>query len=371
MIAESNKKTKFEDYYKLIESLGRKPIQPQSCGTFVAVGMEISTRKLYAVKLMQKSVTEADSFGAKQLDSSGMKTIGHLLNLDHKHLVKLRETFETPFSLHIVVELANGEQLFRRLTEFPVYNEKMIVHYFRQVVDGIRYLHEYGIIHRNLKPENILLSTRKPDAIVKITDYSPQSFTTGDLDLELVCVTTIFCAPELLLSRRYDKAVDLWALGILLYIMLCGSDPYKSKTNSDLYYAILHCDIELQSTIWKSISSSGKDVVKRLLMIDPKFRIITPYLLKHQWFIEGNKSIQHLDLVQENLDSFNKQRSEKYSNMEYKQEDWITSEYLKLPRRNSKSIPMEESDEDIKPETVAHKRIDQPLLKESPKTTDE
>ncbi|CAH8555820.1 unnamed protein product [Schistosoma turkestanicum] len=307
---------------------------------------------------MQKNATEADRFGVKILDYSGMKTIGHLLNLDHRNVAKIKEIFETSISLHIVVELAVGEQLFRRLTEFPVYSEKTIAHYFKQMVDGIRYLHEYGIIHRNLKPENILLSTRKSNAIVKITDYSPQSFTTGDLDLELVCLTTIFCAPELLLSRRYDKAIDLWALGILLYIMLCGSDPYKSKTDSDLYYAILHRDIEFKSASWKSISLSAKDAVKRLLMIDPKQRITTPHLLKHQWFVEGNRNKEHLDSAQENLANFNKQRSEKYSNIQYDEpEDWITSEYLKLPRRNSKSTPIEIDDEDFKPVTVVFKKL--------------
>ncbi|VDO50251.1 unnamed protein product [Schistosoma margrebowiei] len=249
----------------------------------------------------------------------------------------------------------------RKLTKMPVYNEKTVGYYFRQVVEGIRYLHEYGIIHKNLKPENILLSTRDSDAIVKITDYSPQLFTTSDLDLEMVCLTTTLCAPELLLSRCYDKTIDLWALGILLYIMLSGDDPYKSKSGSDLYRAILHCDIEFKSPSWKSISLDAQDVVKRLLVVDPKLRIITPHLLNHQWFIMINENEKHLDLVQEKLEHFNKQRSEKYFDIEYEQ-DWITCEYMKLPQRRTETVLPKVYDEDVEAETVIEKDGDDIVL---------
>ncbi|CAH8575497.1 unnamed protein product [Schistosoma intercalatum] len=312
--------------------------------------MERRTKMFYAVKVIQKKLTSPEK-----------KNIGHLLKLDHQNVAKLKEVFETSFSLHIVVEFANGEELFRRLTKMPMYNEKTVGYYFRQVVDGIRYLHEYGIIHKNLKPENILLNTRDSDAIVKITDYSPQLFTTSDLDLEMVCLTTTFCAPELLLSRCYDKAIDLWALGILLYIMLCGDDPYKSKSGSDLYRAILHCDIEFKSPSWKSISLDAQDVVKRLLVVDPKLRIITPHLLSHPWFIMLDENEKHLDSVQEKLGHFNKQRSEKYFGIEY-EEDWITCEYMKLPQRSTETVLPNVYDEDVEAETVIDKDCDDIIL---------
>uniref|UniRef100_A0A094ZRP8 Calcium/calmodulin-dependent protein kinase type IV n=1 Tax=Schistosoma haematobium TaxID=6185 RepID=A0A094ZRP8_SCHHA len=323
--------------------------------------MERRTKMFYAVKVIQKKVTKLDCLNIKQLTSPEKKNIGHLLKLDHQNVAKLKEVFETSFSLHIVVEFANGEELFRRLTKMPVYNEKTVGYYFRQVVDGIRYLHEYGIIHKNVKPENILLNTRDSDAIVKITDYSPQLFTTSDLDLEMVCLTTTFCAPELLLSRCYDKAIDLWALGILLYIMLCGDDPYKSKSGSDLYRAILHCDIEFESPSWKSISLDAQDVVKRLLLVDPKLRIITPHLLNHPWFIMLDENEKHLDSVQEKLEHFNKQRSEKYFDIEYEQ-DWITCEYMKLPQRSTETVLPKVYDENVEAETVIDKDCDDIVL---------
>ncbi|CAH8596208.1 unnamed protein product [Schistosoma bovis] len=170
----------------------------------------------------------------------------------------------------------------------------------------------------------------------------------------MVCLTTTFCAPELLLSRCYDKAIDLWALGILLYIMLCGDDPYKSKSGSDLYRAILHCDIEFKSPSWKSISLDAQDVVKRLLVVDPKLRIITPHLLSHPWFIMLDENEKHLDSVQEKLEHFNKQRSEKYFGIEY-EEDWITCEYMKLPQRSTETVLPNVYDEDVEAETVIDK----------------
>ncbi|KAH8858433.1 Calcium/calmodulin-dependent protein kinase type IV [Schistosoma japonicum] len=290
--------------------------------------MDRSTKLLYAAKVMKKKV---NSMGKK-------RTIGQLLNVDHKNLVRLKEVFETSLSLHLVVELAYGEELFHRLSKVSVYTEKTVLYYFRQIVDGIKYLHEYEIIHRNLKPENVLLSTRDNDAIVKITDYCPHLFTTEDLDMELVCYTTTFCAPEILISRRYDKSIDLWALGVLLYIMLCGNSPFKSKTGSDLYRAILHNDIDFEFGHWKSISLNAQDVVKRLLMPDPKSRIITPYLINHSWFIELNENEQHFDSVKTNLEHFNKQRAANYFSIEEEKEDWFISEYAQLPRRSSESI---------------------------------
>ncbi|KAK4468369.1 hypothetical protein MN116_008161 [Schistosoma mekongi] len=344
LIVESNKTVVFEDYYELTESLGRKPIQPKCSGSFVSICIDRSTKLRYAAKVMQKRV---NSIGKK-------RTIGQLLTIDHKNLVRLKEVFETPLSLHLVVELACGEELFHRLTKVPVYTEKTVLHYFRQIVDGIKYLHEYEIVHRNLKPENVLLSTRDNDAIVKITDYCPQLFTTEDLDMELVCYTTTFCAPELLISRRYDKSIDLWALGILLYIMLYGDSPYKSKTGSDLYRAILHNDIDFESAQWKLITFNAQDVVKRLLITDPKLRIITPYLINHSWFIELNEIEQHLDSVQANLEHFNKQRAANYFSIEDEKEDWFTSEYAKLPRRSFESTPMKLHD-DMKVEKIDDK----------------
>ncbi|CAH8577167.1 unnamed protein product [Heterobilharzia americana] len=340
LIVESNKTAKFEDYYELSKSLGRKPLQSQGSGSYVAVCIERGTNTCYASKVMQKKMTSAEK----------KNSIGHLLKVDHKNLVRLKEVFETPLSLYLITELAYGGELFQRLTKFPVYNEKIIVNYFRQIVNGIRYLHEYGIIHRNLKPENILLSSRENDAIVKITDYSPQLFTTEDLDIELVCFMTTFCAPELLLSRRYDKTIDLWALGILLYIMLSGNDPYQSKTGSDLYCAILHCDVDYKSDPWQMIGLNAQDAVKKLLVVDPQLRIITPHLLNHSWLSGIDEHEQHLDSVQKNLELFNKQRSETLNclNTEQGQADWITCEYSKLPRRSTISIEMKEESVDIK-----------------------
>ncbi|CAH8861922.1 unnamed protein product [Trichobilharzia szidati] len=313
----------------------RKPLQPYGSGSYVAICIERGSKMCYAAKVMQKKVISIER----------KRNIGQLLKLDHKNLVRLKEVFETPNSLYLVIELADGGELFQRLTKFPVYNEKTILVYFRQMINGIKYLHEYGIIHRNLKPENILLSSRENDAIVKITDYSPQLFTTEDLDMELVCFMTTFCPPELLLSRRYDKAVDLWALGILLYIMLTGNDPYQSKTGSDLYHAILHCDIDYKSDPWKLISLNAQDAVKRLLVTDPQFRIITPNLLKHSWLNGIDEHEQHLHSVQKNLEQFNKQRTERLNGLSIEsgiEEDWLTDEYVKLPRRSS--VPAEDKE---------------------------
>ncbi|KAA3673625.1 calcium/calmodulin-dependent protein kinase IV, partial [Paragonimus westermani] len=156
----------------------------------------------------------------------------------------------------------------------------------------------------------ILLSSRAQDAVIKIADASLSTFFTEDVDVELVCCNPIFCAPELLTSRKFDKAYDLWSLGVLLYIMLSGCDPYYPKSNGDLYRAILTGDIQYPDSLWNGISRTGRDTAKQLLVLDTNQRHTTAQLLNHNWLTDDHILEVHLSATQKRLEEFRLNRQE-------------------------------------------------------------
>ncbi|CAL8083857.1 unnamed protein product [Calicophoron daubneyi] len=299
VIKESNKTVPFEEIYEVIKELGRRPFQPMGCTSFVAACLERGTKYRFAVKIYQKRIASLDP----------PREVAVLLKLKHENIIRIKEVFESQLSLSVVMELNSGEELFRRLQNVSEYSEQLIAGYFRQIVEAIRFLHEYGIVHKNLKPENILLDSLQPDAIVKITDANIDKFLLHDMDIELVCCNVIYCAPELLLSRKFDKTFDLWSLGIILHIMLCGSDPYYPKLDSDLYRSILNGQIEYTSTAWNMISWNGKDAVKRLLVLNPPQRALTTEILKHPWVTGEQARATHLEQIKLNMKQFNIRRA--------------------------------------------------------------
>ncbi|KAA0189662.1 Calcium/calmodulin-dependent protein kinase type IV [Fasciolopsis buskii] len=236
-----------------------------------------------------------------------------MLKLQHENIVRLKEVFETDVSIYVVMEHVNGEELFKRLADLPFYTEQIVAHYFRQITNGIRYLHEYGIVHRNLKAslycENILLSSSRPEAVVKIADAGLNLFVLEDMDVELVCCNTIYCPPELLLSRKFDKTFDMWSLGLILYIILSGSDPFYPKTDEDLFRAVLLGEIQYSNEAWDQVSLNGKDAVKRLLVVDPQQRALTTDILQHPWVKGDHATTEHLVVGQRRLGEFNIRRA--------------------------------------------------------------
>ncbi|GAA56736.1 calcium/calmodulin-dependent protein kinase type IV [Clonorchis sinensis] len=284
----------------------RRAYQPNGSGSYVAACIERGTKYLFATKALQKKV-------------------------------RLREVFETSAFLYLVYEFVDGEQLFHRLSELKDYTEMTIAGYFRQIVEGLRYLHEYGIVHKNLKPENLVLSSRDENAVVKITDAALHNFMIEDMDIEVLCCNTIFCAPELLTSRIFDKTFDLWALGIILHIMLCGSDPYFPKADAELYRAILNGELLFDNEAWEKVSWNGRDVVRGLLVVDPPQRLNTVQVLEHPW-VSGRHtpSEPHLELSQSQLVQFVERRKE-----------WIGAATAGNKAEDSKRISMSGMDENV------------------------
>lgn len=141
-----------------------------------------------------------------------------LSQLDHPNVLKIYEIFDEPDCIYLVLELLKGGELFDRIVEKENYSEQEAAEAIRPIVDAVRYCHNMGVIHRDLKPENLLYATADEHSIIKITDFGMARFIDNDL-ATTACGTPSYVAPEIIAGKGYSKEVDLWSIGVIIYIM--------------------------------------------------------------------------------------------------------------------------------------------------------
>jgi len=158
----------------------------------------------------------------------------------------------------------------------------------RDVVSAIGHLHSIGVVHRDLKPENLIYLNEDLKSPVKLTDFGLAKFRgAGEQKMITACGTPGYVAPEILKESAYGKEVDMWSVGVILYILLCGFPPFYSESTSELYNQIKNGEYEFPDPYWTEISFAAKDLVRKLLKVDPKSRLTAVQCLAHPW-ISGN-----------------------------------------------------------------------------------
>ncbi|XP_039722858.1 calcium/calmodulin-dependent protein kinase type 1B [Pteropus medius] len=180
------------------------------------------------------------------------------------------------------MELVTGGELFDRIMERGSYTEKDASHLVGQVLGAVSYLHSLGIVHRDLKPENLLYATPFEDSKIMVSDFGLSKIQAGNM-LGTACGTPGYVAPELLEQKPYGKAVDVWALGVISYILLCGYPPFYDESAPELFSQILRASYEFDSPFWDDISESAKDFIRHLLERDPQKRFTCQQALQHLW----------------------------------------------------------------------------------------
>ncbi|MBN3300104.1 KCC1D kinase, partial [Amia calva] len=182
--------------------------------------------------------------------------IAVLRRIKHDNIVSLEEVFETPTKLYLVMTLVTGGELLDRILERGMYTEWDASEVIRQVLDAVCYLHRLGIVHRDLKPENLLFDTPFEDSKIVISDFGLSKMEEQGA-LSTACGTPAYIAPELLEQQTYGKEVDLWAVGVIAYILLCGYPPFYDDNDTELYRQIVKAEFEFDSPYWDDISDSG------------------------------------------------------------------------------------------------------------------
>lgn len=211
----------------------------------------------------------------------------HLSGQDN--IVEFKGAYEDRNSVHVVMELCEGGELFDRIIARGHYSERAAAGICRAIVNVVNICHFMGVMHRDLKPENFLLATKDEDAAIKATDFGLSVFIEDGKVYRDIVGSAYYVAPEVLM-RSYGKEIDVWSAGIILYILLSGVPPFWGETEKKIFDSILKDDIDFESDPWPSISNGAKDLIRKMLMRDPKNRITAAQVLEDPWIRVGGEA---------------------------------------------------------------------------------
>jgi calcium-dependent protein kinase len=236
-----------------------------------------------AVKVM--NVDRITSYYLRKLHTE----IAILKSLDHPNIIKLQDVFFGKRSVYIVTDLCRGGELFELLNSGKnqgfVFREDRASKLMKDMLSAVHYLHENGIVHRDLKLENFLFEDNNANSSLILIDFGLSKHFTPEERLTQKVGSCYYTAPEVL-NGNYDCRCDIWSLGVLCYMLLSGSPPFYGKSVEDVYQAILTKDASFADKKFKHVSNCCMDFMKRLLVRDPRYRMTTGEALLHP-FITG------------------------------------------------------------------------------------
>ncbi|KAL4698023.1 hypothetical protein H8957_001049 [Semnopithecus entellus] len=287
------------------EYIMSKTLGSGACGE-VKLAFERKTCKKVAIKIISKRKFAIGS--ARQTDPAlNVETeIEILKKLNHPCIIKIKNFFDAE-DYYIVLELMEGGELFDKVVGNKRLKEATCKLYFYQMLLAVQYLHENGIIHRDLKPENVLLSSQEEDCLIKITDFGHSKILGETSLMRTLCGTPTYLAPEVLVSvgtAGYNRAVDCWSLGVILFICLSGYPPFSEhRTQVSLKDQITSGKYNFIPEVWAEVSEEALDLVKKLLVVDPKARFTTEEALRHPWLQDEDMKRKFQDLLSEENES--------------------------------------------------------------------
>ncbi|PKK24975.1 calcium/calmodulin-dependent serine protein kinase (MAGUK family), transcript variant X3 [Columba livia] len=269
------------------------------------------TGQQFAVKIVDVAKFTS-SPGLSTEDLKREASICHMLK--HPHIVELLETYSSDGMLYMVFEFMDGADLcfeiVKRADAGFVYSEAVASHYMRQILEALRYCHDNNIIHRDVKPHCVLLASKENSAPVKLGGFGV-AIQLGESGLVAGgrVGTPHFMAPEVVKREPYGKPVDVWGCGVILFILLSGCLPFYG-TKERLFEGIIKGKYKMNPRQWSHISESAKDLVRRMLMLDPAERITVYEALNHPWLKERDRYAYkiHLPETVEQLRKFNARR---------------------------------------------------------------
>jgi calcium-dependent protein kinase len=244
-------------------------------------------KKRFAVKSIPTDIIRGDIHMVEQ-------ELEILKKADHPNIINFYEIYKDKNFFHIVTEFCEGGELFEHILDKGVINEKETATIILKIVSAIRHLHCMNICHRDLKPENILFEYKGKKPEIKIIDFGlSKYFAVNKMTTKIG--TPYYVSPEIL-EGKYDKNCDMWSIGVITYIMLCGYPPFNAKTEQMLFKKIAFCDYSFPEEDWSRISSEAKDFITKLLEVNPNKRLDAENALKHPWIEKHCKESIHTEL---------------------------------------------------------------------------
>ncbi|XP_052457193.1 calcium/calmodulin-dependent protein kinase type II delta 1 chain isoform X5 [Carassius gibelio] len=291
--------TRFTDEYQLYEELGK--------GAFSVVRrcMKISTGQEYAAKIINTKKLSARDHQKLEREARICRL------LKHANIVRLHDSISEEGVHYLVFDLVTGGELFEDIVAREYYSEADASHCIQQILEAVLHCHQMGVVHRDLKPENLLLASKLKGAAVKLADFGLAIEVQGDQQAWFgFAGTPGYLSPEVLRKEPYGKPVDMWACGVILYILLVGYPPFWDEDQHRLYQQIKAGAYDFPSPEWDTVTPEAKDLINKMLTLNPAKRITAAEALKHPWICQRSTvaSMMHRQETVECLKKFNARR---------------------------------------------------------------
>uniref|UniRef100_A0A7S1CLD5 Calcium-dependent protein kinase 1 n=1 Tax=Bicosoecida sp. CB-2014 TaxID=1486930 RepID=A0A7S1CLD5_9STRA len=242
----------------------------------VRVGINRATSDAVAVKTIPKAKVRSLQMLRNEID------IMRIVN--HPSIIRLHEVFEDDENVHLVMELCTGGELFDRIIQQGHIEEKPAARVMRSVLQAVKHCHENNIVHRDLKPENFLMTTKDDTAELKVIDFGLSRFVKPGEIMHARVGTPYYIAPEVL-EKHYDHRCDLWSVGVIMYILLCGYPPFWGDRDSEIFRKVRRGLYSFKGAEWSTVSDSAKDLISKLLVMNPRDRLTASQALYHPWIL--------------------------------------------------------------------------------------
>uniref|UniRef100_A0A8C7N0K3 calcium/calmodulin-dependent protein kinase n=1 Tax=Oncorhynchus kisutch TaxID=8019 RepID=A0A8C7N0K3_ONCKI len=291
--------TRFTDEYNLYEELGK--------GAFSIVKrcMRISSGQEYAAKIINTKKLSARDHQKLEREARICRL------LKHPNIVRLHDSISEEGFHYLVFDLVTGGELFEDIVAREYYSEADASHCIQQILEAVLHCHQMGVVHRDLKPENLLLASKLKGAAVKLADFGLAIEVQGDQQAWFgFAGTPGYLSPEVLRKDPYGKPVDMWACGVILYILLVGYPPFWDEDQHRLYQQIKAGAYDFPSPEWDTVTPEAKDLINKMLTINPVKRVTATDALKHPWICQRSTvaSMMHRQETVECLRKFNARR---------------------------------------------------------------
>lgn len=239
----------------------------------------------YACKVMNLPAVGQEVGENENTRDDIFKEIDILCGMNHENIINLKEYFEEGDKVYLITELLTGGELLEAVLQRGTYNEREASMVFAQVLRGIEYLHARRVVHRDLKLENLLLTVAADITKVKIADFGLAKMNVEAMST--ICGTPQYVAPEIIQGTKglvYTVACDMWSAGVVMFILLGGYPPFWSDNEPKLFELIRKGKFSFDDPVWKNVSASAKDLITKLLCVDPQHRLTATKALAHPWF---------------------------------------------------------------------------------------
>ncbi|XP_033979259.1 calcium/calmodulin-dependent protein kinase type II subunit beta isoform X2 [Trematomus bernacchii] len=291
--------TRFTDEFQLYEELGK--------GAFSVVRrcVKLCSGQEYAAKIINTKKLSARDHQKLEREARICRL------LKHSNIVRLHDSISEEGFHYLLFDLVTGGELFEDIVAREYYSEADASHCIHQILDSVSYTHQHEIVHRDLKPENLLLASKCKNAAVKLADFGLAIEVQGEQQAWFgFAGTPGYLSPEVLRKEAYGKPVDIWACGVILYILLVGYPPFWDEDQHKLYQQIKAGAYDFPSPEWDTVTPEAKNLINQMLTINPAKRITAQEALKHPWVCQRSTvaSMMHRQETVECLKKFNARR---------------------------------------------------------------